>query len=725
MEYFASEERAAKMESSGAGAQSRSETKQRGVLELWRDGRDDAPALTLSDVSRFILRNFVRTMFVALAVGGTLFVASSSLFSKYSATATIIVDPRTVNVTRDAGVLPNIGADAVFIESLVQSTKTPNFLGNVVDRAHLVDDGEFGGRDDAIEKLDAQLKIARRGATYVIDATDGNRSPEKSARIADAAAQIIIDEQRDLRADADEAIAREIGQRMAQVSARVDRAEKAAAELKASLKVTDVGQGATLQERRVYELNAQLVAASARASEARARYDQLRRGSAAAIGDLSPTIQSTMLNVLRADYARLTRQAADQATALGSRHPSVAALQAQIVDAKSQIAAELSRVTGATHADFLEAQQKETALQSQLTKAQTESGDLAQEKVKLDQLGREALAERTVYEELLARQRQLAETKNLAPNDIHFVSHAATPTAIKPGFLFRSGLSLVLGLLCGLTYALARERAFPTLTTPRDVESLTGLKLVGSAPLLLAQSRKPRQYKSDPWVGDDDLPRPLLAPWVGELCALLSPEVGARGGRVTLIASPLRRAGRSTLAASCASALAASGARVLLIEADRETRPQGRRPFGLINVLASGEDFQKAVINNAVSGYGVLPFGDRKPGDNVAAGALMSGVTFHTFIKLCRQRFDAIVIDGPPALESDHGACLARQADLSVVLAEWNKTKPSDLKATLDSLGSDEAVVFFSKVDVNQLRAFDPDHARRILALGREAEDKS
>jgi uncharacterized protein involved in exopolysaccharide biosynthesis len=110
----------------------------------------------------------------------------------------------------------------------------------------------------------------------------------------------------------------------------------------------------TLLERRVFELNQQLVLAGAQTAEARARYELLRKAGASAGENLPLATQSTVLSALRAEYARLSRQSADQATVLGPRHPEVASLNAQIGDVRREIGAEINRMTASARAAFLE-----------------------------------------------------------------------------------------------------------------------------------------------------------------------------------------------------------------------------------------------------------------------------------------------------------------------------------------------------------------------------------
>ena len=693
------------------------------ALDLWRESPTRAYALVdPAAVWLFLRRNLARMAAVAALVTVLAFLVAYFIFNKYSATAVVMIDPRSAKITQGGGVLANIGADAIAIESLVQVARSEGFLGALVDQLNLTQDGYFGGRGgtDAlkrlatIEKLGTKLTIIRRGTTYVIDVTATAPSPEQSARIANAAAQKILDDQTRLRSGTSATTAQEIASRLSELRGRVSRAEQAAAQLKARLKVTDAGQGSTLLERRVFELNQQLVLAGAQTAEARARYELLRKAGASAGENLPLATQSTVLSALRAEYARLSRQSADQATVLGPRHPEVASLNAQIGDVRRQIGAEINRMTASARAAFLESEQREASLSSQLKSAQAESGELGPELVKLGDLEREAKAERGVYEQLLNRQRELAQVKDLDPSDIRVVSPALPPSRTTPPPIALAAGSAALGLLSGLAYALAREWRQDTLKTAAQAERLGGVEVLGFIPLVVPPKKKDKEAKKEDKEAkkeDEKAPRPDLAPWLADLCAELIPEESGEEGIALLIASTRRGEGRTTVAANLAAYLAQGGDRVLLIEADRQAHVKKPR-LGLLDVLQTGEDLQEALVEPSDASYTLLPFGGgalERPGD---IGGLMSGVTMRAMLKLARQWFDIVVIDGPPALEAPYARLLAAQTDHTVFIIEWDKTSSADAEAALDRLDLRDTAVLYNKADVRRLSLYDPPQSR-------------
>ncbi len=689
------------------------------VLDLWREpSRRAFSIIDPGAVWLFLRRNAPRISATAAVASMLMFGASLFIFNKYTATAVVMVDPRSARVTKSGGVISNIGGDAIAIESIVQVAKGQGFLAELVDEMNLAKDpyfGAAGATDEArrlatAEKLASKLGITRRGTTYVIDITTTTNSAEQSARLANAAARKLIEDQNELRSGTSFKTAQEIEARLAELRGRVSRAEEAAAQLKARLKVTDAGQGNTLLERRIFELNQQLVLAGARTAEERARYEQLKKAGASAGENLPLTMQSSVLAALRNDYARLTRQSADQATVLGPRHPAVASLNAQIADVRRQINAELARMVSSARTEFLEAEQREADLSRQLKAAQTESGELGPQMVKLGELEREAKAERAVYEELLGRQRELAQVKGLEPSDIRIVSPATPPTKPTPSRLLLAIGSGVLGLIAGLAYAILREFRQTTLRTASQAERLGGVEVLGFLPML------------DPPAAEDDkeVLFPDLSPWLVELCADIPPDATDEEGVVLLISSARRGEGRSTIAANIAAYLAQGGDRVLLIEGDKSDL--GNRPhFGLLDVLDSGEDLKGALIDRASGGYTLLPYGGRTVRRRSTVGGLMSGLTLRATLKLARQWFDITVIDGPPALEAPHARFLAAQADRTIFVAEWDRTSVSEAESALRGLDLDNVAIVYNKADPERLRLYDPEQSHQMSYLAAAA----
>jgi polysaccharide biosynthesis transport protein len=661
----------------------------------------------------FLRRNSRRILLLATFISPAFFAASIFFLQRYSATAVVMLDPRSVRVIDRAAVLENIGSDVNAIESMVQVTKSEGFAGAVVDRLKLTQSRTFAGqggaeeirRQSTIRNLADYLSVTRRGTTYVIDFTVRSSSATESARLANGAAQQLIDDQTALRSGLSSVTARELSARLVELRTRVNNAERAAAEYKAQIKLTDAGQGGTLLERRLSELNQQIILAASRKAEARARYDLLRSIPKGSVERLPQDAQSGVLSALSSELARLLKMAADQGAVLGPRHPEMVRLNSQIANVRGQIAGEVARLTLVARSDFAESEQREAELTRELKHAMTESDELGPQQVKLKQLEREAEAERGVYEAMLRRQRELVEANGLEPNDLRLVSAAVAPQKPIPGTGVLAAGSVGLGLLAGTLLSALAERRRPTLRTRAQAEDLVGDEPVAFLPWEEAGAER----RSGRRKGPD------LTPWLSGVCRGLT---GAGNSVVLFVSSAKRGEGRSTVAANLAVFLSRGGDRVLLIEADRGAlRKKPRR--GLLDVLRSGENLQSALLFRATGGYAVLPYGQPAGPDETGArqgdiGGLMSGATLRALLKVSRAWFDVIVIDGPPALEAPYSRFLAAQADRTILVVEWDKTTSAEAEQTFDVLEAQKATVVFNKTRLSRLRLYDPEPARQL-----------
>jgi succinoglycan biosynthesis transport protein ExoP len=658
------------------------------VFELWGDSSilPQARKVNMQAVALFLRRQALWIVVVACLVAILCASAITLLFNQYVATATLLFDPRNAKVTDAQEVLPEIGPDSIAIESLVQVAKSDGFLAKLIEREGLAADSELDGgaastpdqKAAALDRLRDRLTIARRGATYVVDISMKSADAQKSARIANAAANMMIDSEADLRAGSNQRAVDFIGGKLAQLRQRVSDEDAAIAKLKTDLKITDAGQGDVLQARRVTELNQQLVLASAHSETTRAIVDQLREANLS-VGDALPaSIQSLVLNGLREQYARLTREAADRETILGARHPDVIAANAQIGDVRRQIAAEKDRLISSAKADYQEARKREALLTDALHKAQAESGATDQDSVQLRDLERNEKSDQAVYEQLLSRQKELAEMKGVSTDGVRLVSSALTPTrANRPRMSLVLAASGLIGLLAGLASALARDARRPRSDAATPLERALGIETAATLPMF-----------SPPPARDGRLAKGEAA----RLFAALGADVGPK--RAILVTSAREGEGKSTVAANLAASLASEGAKVLLMQLAESAVVRPRRRLGLAAVAADECVLEEAVLWYGEDAPSILPLG------NVAGGALaalLSGSALRRIIHRCRRLYDVLVIDGPPLPDQPALRDLAVLVDRMLLVVDTDQADPDRLAQTLDGFDKRKIQVVFNK----------------------------
>lgn len=163
-------------------------------------------------------------------------------------------------------------------------------------------------------------------------------------------------------------------------------------------------------------------------------------------------------------------------------------------------------------------------------------------------------------------------------------------------------------------------------------------------------------------------------------------------GQVLQISSPEPGDGKSVSAANLALAIAQSGKRVLLIDADlrRPTIHQlCRMPqeIGLSDVLRGEIDWQNAARATQVDGLQVMTAGDCP--DNPAE--LLIDARLANLLAAARSEYDFVIVDTPPILAVSDPSVIAPLMDGVVLVVRLQKNKRGALRRTLETLAAHDA----------------------------------
>ena len=280
------------------------------------------------------------------------------------------------------------------------------------------------------------------------------------------------------------------------------------------------------------------------------------------------------------------------------------------------------------------------------------------------------------------------------------------------------GGGLVGGLMLGLGLALLLDVADPRLRGIDEIGRLLELPVVGVIPKMkgkrspsdrgLTVQHQPRgeaaeAYRNVRTVVFFELPTdPLAAPANGGNGGngangngnghhgLEGRELGRPAGaraRTLLITSPTPGDGKTTMAANLSVAMAQSGRRVLLVDADCR-RPTVHKIFevadevGLSTLIADDADPAVAVVASIAPNLDLLPCG---PVPSNPSEMLNSGAFADLLDELARD-YDMIVIDAPPVLPVADARILSARVDATLLVLRANKSSRKTAQHARDSL---------------------------------------
>jgi polysaccharide biosynthesis transport protein len=726
---------------------------------------DDAPrAVDLLEIGRILRRRWRIVTAIAGAFTAVALIYVLSATTQYTATSTVLVDPRRANVVDSTQtVLSNFGTDDATIESQTLLIKSGAILRRVVDKMKLATDEEFVpppslvgtirglfrfssasptmsaeeiAATRAVETLQRQLKVVRQGTTFLVDIGVNSQSPTKAAQIANTIADSYFEEQVRSKYEATRIAAGWLSGQLENLKKRVTVSEKAVEDYRSANNLT-ASQGVTVNDQQMTDLNNKLIEARVQTAETRAKFDQVQQmaKSGADPGSTNAAMSSEMITKLRTQYADIAKSSADLSARYGNQHPQVANVRAQLRDTQRLINEEVKRIVESTRHDYDVAQSREKSLQKSFEELQGVSNVSGQALVHLHELRREAEANRTLYESYLARYKETSAQESLEMPDSRIVTRAVIP--ISPSFPKSSmivGLALILGFGIGCAAAFLADYLDRRVKTLDEAEELLGLPALAAVPLVDVRDLARRAKRGRAALDRHDpnatgllppaLQPPLMRYAMEEPSSLFAESIRAirlsvqralrvRPAQIVLVTSAIDNEGKTTVAVNLALSLAALNIRTLLIDCDlrnpettRSLCPRARS--GLLQVAQGKEPIERAILVDRGSGLSVLP-APMNSYSHATSELMFSegiGVTFDQL----RQHFELIVLDCPPLLPLVDGRALAEHADQIVLALAWDKTPRDAARAAVEMLAPVHDRILgtvLTRVDLHKLRHYD------------------
>ncbi|MHC2841416.1 GumC family protein [Bradyrhizobium diazoefficiens] len=607
--------------------------------------------LTAAGALSFIRDNARRILALALAIFALGVILLLVIPVRFAATALVVVDPREQRVTADQDVLPGIGQDSAALQSLVEVAKSDGFLKPLIEQLKIRDDEDIsGGHTDParlLERFRNRLDISRRGLTYVIAIRFTSNRPERAAYYANAIAEAFVASQSRNRTDATDEAADWLSGRLKTLNDRLRASEDAVATFKLEHRIVNAGKDSTTQQLRVTELSQQVAAARARTEEAKARYEQAQRDVKA---NVEGPAKQDLLSALRAQRSALNDQIAQKRAVFGDRHPDLVMSYSQLNDLNRQIEVERAKSIDTAKSEYEAQREQQKALEGQMKAAESQLLVDGQALVRLQELQRDAEANRNIYEQFLSRSKTTNEQRLLQSSQTKIASSAIPP--------LRSTLPPLPLLLAALAIgSLLTSTAVVAATGRRSDKPVEDVRAPDPAPRQPASWPRPPVWARIPDLLPGDVPRNIWQGPVSATAALdLSPHLrplldrleklpGARG-KVALVMSVGKRAGGNTVARSLNRWAVNKGKLSVLIRVEPDL---GGAAVSLVKEQADGmttADFRSV---DALLGAGKRP--EASPADDI------------------RSEFDLIVVHATSLALQPEAAALAAHADLVVLVA--------------------------------------------------------
>jgi capsular exopolysaccharide synthesis family protein len=395
----------------------------------------------------------------------------------------------------------------------------------------------------------------------------------------------------------------------------------------------------------------------------------------------------------RRELTELKTELENAALQCSDDHPTVKALKSKIADIEKQLAEQLD-----SHAKaYLEVLNIEYQTAKQREEELTASYE--QERQAAQSLNIKA-TEYTVIESKLEQSKRFCEILDERIKELNVSEDAGALNisileAARPAEFVTSpkkasvvAVNLILGILCGIGFAVTRERMDWRLRSAEEISAILAVPVLGIVPSMSGKGKKAVTSHGQKVQLE---PKSSVAEAYRTIRTAVYFGVPKGQARTILVTSPAPNDGKTTMVSNLAIAMAQAGQKVLIVDADFR-KPMQHNVFGFTNntekglssILAGQTSLDEAMRACQTERLDLLTSGPDVPNPS----ELLNSEAFANLLKELTHRYDRIIIDSPPVTPVADSQILAAICDVTILVLRADKSTRKASQQARDALAS-------------------------------------
>ena len=326
-----------------------------------------------------------------------------------------------------------------------------------------------------VEALQRSLDVKPTRESNILHFSARGSSPAEAARVANAFAQAYLDTHLDLKTGPAKRYAAWFDEQVDQARDRLDRSQARLSDFQQKAGILSSSEQGDYERQHLAELSAQLLAATSRPRSAPG-------------GDSGPIVDH-----VRGEVARLESKVEEASTTMGSNHPRMHQLQAELRAMRARLAAESGRAARAAAAASQSSASRIRELQQQVAAQKARVLSTSRQRGDLSVLQQEVESAQKAYDTVAASAAQSRLQGAVTQGSVLFLGSAMEP--LRPtGFTPLQALAIGLagGLVLAIAGALLAELANRRVRCIEDLQVATDLPILGIVPVTRARIARMR-----------------------------------------------------------------------------------------------------------------------------------------------------------------------------------------------------------------------------------------
>ncbi|MDD3814920.1 MAG: polysaccharide biosynthesis tyrosine autokinase [Desulfocapsaceae bacterium] len=521
-----------------------------------------------------------------------------------------------------------------------------------------------------------RLNVAPVKNSELVEITFESPDPALASSVTNAAMDEFIQMHMDSNLDASKTASKFLEKQIRGAQIKLEESELQLNEFARKIGIVSLDPEHNLVMKQLEEVNNALAKASSDRISKEAMYKQ---NMALDEKSLDQVVNNVLIQSLKTQYSTLEAEYRDLSVTFKPGYPKLQQLQAKMAEISSRITKEKQQIINSIKNNYETALKTEQYLMANAELQKGKALELGEKSTQYKILEREVDTNKSIYQSLLQRSKEIEATVGAAVTNIQIIDRATTPLfPFKPQVAKNLLLALVLGLMLGIGTAFTLEALDNTIKNPDELADRFHIPVLGLIPYDKEVNEK-RRVMAMKFYSE---PRSPIAEAFRTTMTSVRLSVADNPPKTILVTSILPGAGKSSLATNTAFSYLAEEERCLIIDVDlrkpslHKIFQTSRKKMGLSNVLSGMSKLDDVISHTEFPGLDYISSGPLPPNP----AELLSSKRMRQLLAIVSRHYDRIILDGPPYQGFAEILVLSHMVDGVILVAVEGETPREGVK---------------------------------------------